>query len=382
MDVLKLLEEYEFYLALGLMVTAAVTLVYLGSRRGLKSFEGAAKAPETLSTGDAAQFPLSGSMALFTMYVMVKYIPSAYIGIILGFYLSLFAVFALNYFVRPYFGANVVVGLASIAVGVLYFYTDKHWAITNVFGVSISVVAIQSMVVGSFPTGAVLLCGLFFYDIFWVFGTDVMVSVATNIDGPIKILCPQNPITWRSSNMSLLGLGDIVVPGFYIALLCVFSTVGRDHMRRADAAAAAAEKKGKVAKVIKPASNVYFIVAMVAYALSLVNTMVVMVVFKHAQPALLYIVPWLLVTTVLTAAVKGELSLLWRFDVSMLFQQETEALSPEEAARIAVEEEAKRVEAAKQEEEDSIMWVIKDFFGLHPKEEPAKIADKESKKKR
>ena len=30
--------------------------------------------------------------------------------------------------------------------------------------------------------------GLFFYDIFWVFGTDVMVSVATKFDAPIKVL--------------------------------------------------------------------------------------------------------------------------------------------------------------------------------------------------
>ena len=34
---------------------------------------------------------------------------------------------------------------------------------------------------GSFTNGAVLLCGLFFYDIFWVFGTDVMVTVAKKV---------------------------------------------------------------------------------------------------------------------------------------------------------------------------------------------------------
>ena len=30
----------------------------------------------------------------------------------------------------------------------------------------------------SYKTGAMLLGGLFFYDVFWVFGTDVMVTVA------------------------------------------------------------------------------------------------------------------------------------------------------------------------------------------------------------
>jgi Signal peptide peptidase len=32
-----------------------------------------------------------------------------------------------------------------------------------------------------------MLVGLFFYDIFWVFGTDVMVTVAKSFDGPIKV---------------------------------------------------------------------------------------------------------------------------------------------------------------------------------------------------
>ena len=39
--------------------------------------------------------------------------------------------------------------------------------------------------------GALLLSGLFFYDIFWVFGTPVMVSVAKSLDAPIKLLFPR-----------------------------------------------------------------------------------------------------------------------------------------------------------------------------------------------
>ncbi|KAJ0667485.1 putative Piwi domain, peptidase A22B, signal peptide peptidase, ribonuclease H superfamily [Helianthus annuus] len=39
---------------------------------------------------------------------------------------------------------------------------------------------------GSFKTGAILLSGLFVYDIFWVFFTPVMVSVAKSFDSPIK----------------------------------------------------------------------------------------------------------------------------------------------------------------------------------------------------
>lgn len=44
-------------------------------------------------------------------------------------------------------------------------------------------------------------------DVFWVFGTDVMVSVATGLDIPIKLVFPKSAI--MGSNM-MLGLGDIV----------------------------------------------------------------------------------------------------------------------------------------------------------------------------
>jgi hypothetical protein len=40
-------------------------------------------------------------------------------------------------------------------------------------------VSLGAISLGSFQTGAILLAGLFCYDIFWVFGTDVMMTVAT-----------------------------------------------------------------------------------------------------------------------------------------------------------------------------------------------------------
>jgi minor histocompatibility antigen H13 len=55
---------------------------------------------------------------------------------------------------------------------------------------------------------------LFFYDIFWVFGTDVMVTVAKSFDAPIKLLFPKS--LWAAEyQFSMLGLGDIVIPGTF-----------------------------------------------------------------------------------------------------------------------------------------------------------------------
>ena len=50
---------------------------------------------------------------------------------------------------------------------------------------------LEKVSIGSYKIGAGLLTGLFFYDIFWVFGTDVMITVAKSFDGPIKILFPR-----------------------------------------------------------------------------------------------------------------------------------------------------------------------------------------------
>ena len=108
--------------------------------------------------------------------------------------------------------------LLTLCIGVgptlLYFFT-KHWLLNNLFGIAFSIIGIKTLVVPNFKIGYLLLLGLFFYDIFWVYGTDVMVTVATSIDAPIKLQFPSgNP----DKKFSILGLGDIVLPGVLLAL--------------------------------------------------------------------------------------------------------------------------------------------------------------------
>ena len=78
--------------------------------------------------------------------------------------------------------------------------------------------------------GVVLLTLLFFYDIFWVFvspkftgGQSVMMSVATRFEAPIKIMIPKFMGERPSTTCSMLGLGDIVIPGIYIGYLIRFA---------------------------------------------------------------------------------------------------------------------------------------------------------------
>lgn len=53
---------------------------------------------------------------------------------------------------------------------------------------------------------------------------------------------------------------------------------------------------------------------MVGYLLAIITTIVIMLIFEHGQPALLYLVPGTILAVLLTAVVKGEFNLMWNFD--------------------------------------------------------------------
>merc|ERR1711957_138491 len=149
----------------------------------------------------------------------------------------------------------------------------------------------------SYKTGAIMLVGLFFYVVFWVFGSksvfgsNVMVTVAKGVEAPIKLMFPRSLGGCGDLQHSMLGLGDIVVPGLFIAFLAKWDAV----------------KIGEK----KYTSFVYLNSVMVAYVLSLITTVGVMLVFNAAQPALLYIVPYVLIASLAVAISRGEFKDLW-----------------------------------------------------------------------
>ena len=55
-------------------------------------------------------------------------------------------------------------------------------------------------------------------------------------------------------------------------------------------------------------SKPYFIAVNIGYLLAIICTVVVMLIFDHGQPALLYLVPGCLIAVLTTALVKGELT--------------------------------------------------------------------------
>jgi minor histocompatibility antigen H13 len=120
-----------------------------------------------------------------------------------------------------------------------------------------------------------------------------MVTVATSCEAPIKLLFPMDFMERGlfGKNFAMLGLGDIVIPGIFIALLLRFDC-----------------SRGK------DASHVYFYMNYLAYLAGLTTTVVILHVFKSAQPALLYLVPACVGSALLTSLVRGEVMLLIKYE--------------------------------------------------------------------
>ncbi|XP_005214722.1 minor histocompatibility antigen H13 isoform X2 [Bos indicus] len=186
----------------------------------------------------------------------------------------------------------VCLGLSSI-VGVWYLLR-KHWIANNLFGLAFSLNGVELLHLNNVSTGCILLGGLFIYDIFWVFGTNVMVTVAKSFEAPIKLVFPQDLLEkgLEADNFAMLGLGDIVIPGIFIALLLRFDIS------------------------LKKNTHTYFYTSFAAYIFGLGLTIFIMHIFKHAQPALLYLVPACIGFPVLVALAKGEVTEMFSYESS------------------------------------------------------------------
>ncbi|KAI9250986.1 signal peptide peptidase-domain-containing protein [Phascolomyces articulosus] len=352
-------QEIGLYIAYGALMTMAFVPIYTGSiasLSGMKRPTNAAKRKKTdspledsddedegitesLSSSDAWMFPVMGSIVLFSLYMLFRYLDTEILNYLITGYFSLMGCAAvaktglmvtkktmpvslLKAHVSKYrltlsrqgkrlsHVSFTVVHFMLLGASVLltvYYSMTKNWIASNIFGFSFSINAIQLLSLDSFKTGMILLSGLFFYDIFWVFGTEVMVSVAKNFDAPIKVIWPRDIIGYildgakSEYGFTMLGLGDIVIPGIFVALCLRFDR----HMSWER------EPKGEFrsTKFSKP----YFTACGIAYILGLATTMAVMHVFHAAQPALLYLSPACIISVLITAAVRGELKDLFAY---------------------------------------------------------------------
>ena len=132
------------------------------------------------------------------------------------------------------------------------------------------------MKVSNYRVLSVLLWLLFAYDIFMVFKSDMMVTVAKNLDAPIKLILPSK------DKPSMIGLGDIVLPGILVAWSLKFDIDKAINKWN----------EGQKKEPFKRPDLIYFWTSLIAYMMGIISTFISMILMNHAQPALLYLVPW------------------------------------------------------------------------------------------
>ena len=313
------------------LVIMALIPIFFGAFRSVKSHreqsdeaKKTGEQPETMTQRDAAMFPLIASCALFGLYVFFQLFSKEYINLLLSVYFFVLGIFALTHMISPvavkfipgfvpqipyhiqftqgegaqkedvinfeFTTHDLILFALSAGVGVWYFL-KKHWIANNIFGLAFAINGVELLHLNNVMTGCILLGGLFFYDIFWVFGTNVMVTVAKSFEAPIKLVFPQDLLEngLEAKNMAMLGLGDIVIPGIFIALLLRYD------------------------KSLNRSCNFYFWATFLAYISGLLTTIGIMHFYKHAQPALLYLVPACLGTPTFIALLRGDIKSMFSY---------------------------------------------------------------------
>ncbi|XP_074660795.1 signal peptide peptidase-like 2B [Tubulanus polymorphus] len=193
---------------------------------------------------------------------------------------------------------------------VIWWAIERHasyaWVLQDFLGVVFCVHLLKTLRLPSLKACAILLVLLFFYDIFFVFITplftknhdSVMVDVVTGGSShsgeelPLVLKVPRlavSSLSICSLPYSLLGFGDIIVPGLLVAYC-----------------------HGIDLRV--QSKKIYFIGCSLGYGIGLLITFIALAMMETGQPALLYLVPCTLLTTLAIGALRRELPLLWSGD--------------------------------------------------------------------
>lgn len=107
----------------------------------------------------------------------------------------------------------------------------------------------------------------------------------------------------RPYPFSVLGLGDVVIPGIFVRFMA------------------------ELDKILKPQNFSYFTAAAVAYAVGLSVCFGVNEITHAGQPALLYLDPACVGSALACGAANGQLEEVWNFSKEVTEEEEEEASS-------------------------------------------------------
>ncbi|CAD6991521.1 unnamed protein product [Ceratitis capitata] len=293
----------------------------------------------TLDTMHALCLPLGASVSLLVMFFFfdsMQLLFAVCTAIIATVALAFLLLPMCQYIIRPCTDGNrISFGICgrftaaelfsfalSVSIVCIWVLTG-HWLLMDAMGMGLCVAFIAFVRLPSLKVSTLLLTGLLIYDVFWVFfssyifSTNVMVKVATrpadnpvgivarklNLGGIVKEAPKLNlpgklvfPSIHNSGHFSMLGLGDIVMPGLLLCFVLRYDAYKKSQGITTD-------------PTLQPPKGVgsrltYFHCSLLGYFLGLLTATVSSEVFKAAQPALLYLVPFTLLPLLTMAYLK------------------------------------------------------------------------------
>lgn len=303
----------------------------------------------TIDSLHAMCLPLGASLSLLIMFFFfdsMQLLFAVCTAVIATIALAFLLLPMCQYLVRPctskgkislgLCGRFTLAELLSVSISVLVvcvWVVTGHWALMDFMGMGLCVAFIAFVRLPSLKVSTLLLSGLLLYDVFWVFfsqyvfSANVMVRVATrpavnpvgviarklslggiggsmarnapHLSLPGKLMFPSR----NSGHFSMLGLGDIVMPGLLLCFVLRYDAYKKaQHARLAEAGIPLPRNWARIS---------YFHCSLFGYFLGLLTATISSEVFKAAQPALLYLVPFTLLPLFAMAYLKGELRSMW-----------------------------------------------------------------------
>lgn len=300
---------------------------------------------QTLDTMQALCLPLGASVSLLIMFFFfdsMQMLFAVCTAIIATVALAFLLLPMCQYIIKPcsdnkkisfgmcgrFTGAEIISFMLSISIVCVWVLTG-HWLLMDAMGMGLCVAFIAFVRLPSLKVSTLLLTGLLVYDVFWVFfssyifNANVMVKVATRpADNPVglmarklhlgnlgrdapKLSLPGKlvfPSMHNTGHFSMLGLGDIVMPGLLLCFVLRYDAYKKAQLLSAEAGVPPPSNLNKIS---------YFHCSLIGYFLGLLTATVSSEIFKAAQPALLYLVPFTLLPLLTMAYIKGDLRRMW-----------------------------------------------------------------------
>lgn len=278
----KLPNNFSF---VNLILTSTLT-IYFSILLSGKNVDTTTK-KEVINKEVAYLYPVILSISLLGFYFVIKKLKKSKDTII-----PIFFYFSIMVNLCQLFKGNELIVCFIVILWLIFHlkskgkYNNIKFYGDNILAILLCVASIKSVEILDFSTAVILLCGLFIFDIFWVFGSkkvfseSVMETVATNVNAPVMLKFNTN----TDRGYMILGLGDIIIPAIFIKLLY---------------------KKTNIDKS-------YFNLSLITYSLGLIITLVANSLSKKGQPALLYLVPALILPTYIKAYMNNNLDKLYK----------------------------------------------------------------------